>query len=77
MSMNRFDFEKIGVFADDLKSFLDSFAEICYAIGGSDLIQSVQTEMEFHVSQGHPVAEVAGALWQDFKQSNITKGTTV
>lgn len=74
MSMNRFDYQKVQAHTQDIKDFLDQFADLCYAVGGPELVQSVQTEMEFHISQGHQLTDVIGDVYHNMKANNIPKG---
>lgn len=76
MYTNKFNYEKVQAHTDDIKAFLDSFAELCYAVGGPELVQSVQTEMEYHISQGHQLTEVIGDVYHNMK-TNIPKGVII
>ncbi len=74
MSMNKFNYDTVQAHTDDIKAFLDQFAELCYAVGGSELVQSVQSEMEYHVSQGHQLTEVIGDVYDNIKRNHVPKG---
>lgn len=75
-AFDKFDYAAVQAHTDEVKQFLDQFAELCYAVGGPELVQSVQTEMEYHIGQGHELTDVIGDVYDNVKR-NIPKGNIV
>ena len=68
--MKRFNIE-LTQFRDEIRDFVDSLNELCYAIGGAKLVDQVSEEINYRLTDGEDFVKVVSEVYEHIRSSAL------